>query len=1093
MADNDSLGTRREVIAPVAAELSLSGFADAEEIGRGGFGVVYRCVQVALDRTVAVKVLTAELDADNQARFFREQRAMGRLTGHPNIVTVLGVGVIASGLPYLVMPYHRLDSLDAWIRGRGRLPVEEVLRIGVKIAGALESAHRVGIVHRDVKPGNILLTDYGEPALTDFGIARMSDSFQTAAGTLTGSPAFTAPEVLEGQAPTPAADVYGLGATLFCALTGHAAFERRSGENVVSQFLRITTQPVPDLGESGIPEDVSAVVATAMSRDPRERPTAAGLGETIRQVQRRHGYPVDAMALQMEPGSESRDYPPPTQGGPPAAGDDRTDGADGNLPLELTSFVDRRSELSEVKNLLSAGRLVTLAGIGGVGKTRLALRAASSVRRGFADGVWLIELADVRDPAMLVDVVAATLGLRDDSARPMREVLVGFLGVRETLLVMDNCEQVVAGVAGLVETLLRACPSLRILVTSREPLDIAGEAVLRVRPLTVPDPDREPALRGLPRYDAVTLFADRAAAVVAGFELTDDNATTVARICSRLDGLPLAIELAAARMRAMSAEQILARLTDRYTLLTRGSRSAPTRQQTLRWCIDWSYRLCTPVEQQLWARLSVFAGGAELDAAEQVCGTDDLAVESLLDVLSALVDKSIVIREESDGVVRFRMLETVRDYGRDKLHETGEYQDLRRRHRDWCQRLALEAEAGWISARQLDWAARLEREQPNLRDALEFCESDDSTASAEAGLGTAAALLVFWIQRGLYGEGRRWLDHALAHPPAGSIPERVRALHAAAVMAMAQGDLDSAAGFVEQERALAQRAPTPLHQALAAFADGLLALYRGDLARATSRLERAVEMLSSVRQEYWGYFGALTVLGWAYSLQGDTGRAIECHEQILSITEACDESTFRSYALWGLGLAVWQQGQPARAQQLVEQALRINRRVRSPAVAALGLEVLAWIVADGDGERAATLMGAADQLLRSVVGGSVFPDLSHYHDECDRMVRRALGERGFDAALRRGQAMGMNAAVAYALGEQPAGTPRASDQKLTKRERQIAGLVAQGLTNKQIAAKLVISQRTAQGHLEHILSKLGFTSRAQIAAWMVEEARQENA
>ncbi|WP_040698299.1 protein kinase domain-containing protein, partial [Nocardia vinacea] len=513
MVGEDPLQTRRDVNIPVTVDLSASGFEDAAEIGRGGFGVVYRCAQVALDRTVAVKVLTTELDEDNRARFFREQRAMGRLTGHPNIVTVLQVGVTASGRPYLVMPFYPLDSLDAWIRRQGPLSVETVSWIGLKIAGALESAHQLEIVHRDVKPGNILLTDYGEPALTDFGIARISGEFQTSTGTLTGSPAFTAPEVLGGDAPTPAADVYGLGATLFCALTGHAAFERRSGEQVVAQFLRITSQPVPDLREMDIPDDLSAVVESAMRRDSRERPTAAGVGEAIRQVQLRHGYQVGAMALDLKPAREPQHHTTPMrEWAPPATTGDR--GSTGDLPLELTSFVDRRTEISEIKNLLSASRLVTLAGMGGVGKTRLALRAASNARRDFADGVWVIELANVRDPSLLLEVMAETLGLRDDSARPMQEVLIVFLQSRETLLVVDNGEQVVEALAELVETLLLACPSLRILVTTREPLDIAGEAVLRVLPLTVPGNDGEPTLRGLPKYDALTLFAERAAAVV---------------------------------------------------------------------------------------------------------------------------------------------------------------------------------------------------------------------------------------------------------------------------------------------------------------------------------------------------------------------------------------------------------------------------------------------------------------------------------------------------------------------------------------------------------------------------------------------------
>ncbi|MEV5839349.1 protein kinase [Nocardia sp. NPDC052112] len=1086
MTDDDPLRTHREVATPAPVELAAAGFEDAVEIGRGGFGVVYRCRQVALDRTVAVKVLTAELDEDNRARFVREQRAMGRLTGHPNIVTVLEAGATATGRPYLVMPYHRLDSLDAWIRRHGPLPLEKVLWMGVKIAAALELAHGLGIVHRDVKPGNILLTDFGEPALTDFGIAHVTDGFRTAEGIVTGSPAFTAPEVLDRDTPTAAADVYGLGATLFCALTGHAAFQRRSGENVVTQFLRITTQPMPDLRDSGIPDDVSALVETAMSRDPHERPSAAGIGESIRQAQQRHGFSVDETGRQSDSILERRHRDPPTRGRRP-----RSDGG-GNLPFELNSFVDRRTELSAVKNLLSTSRLVTFAGVGGVGKTRLALRAASQAQRDFADGVWLVELAEVSDAALLDDVVAATLGLRDEAPGRLRDVLVKFLGSRKILLVLDNCEHMVEAVAKLSEALLRTCPELRILATSREALNIAGEAVLRVAPLAVPDQDQDPMSTGLPRFDAATLFADRAAAVVPGFELDESNKAAVTRICARLDGLPLAIELAAARMRAMSPEQILQRLDDRYALLTRGIRTAPTRQQTLRWCVDWSYELCTAAEQRLWARLSVFAMSCELDAVEQVCGVG-LAPHSPLDVLSSLVDKSILIREESHTVVRFRMLETMRDYGRQRLRESGEETELRRRHRDWYQQLVLDAQAGWISDRQPYWIARLERELPNVRDALDSCVSEDTDEAAEAGLRTAAALHEFWVLRGLYGEGRTWLDRVLAHPRAQSIPDRISALRAACEVAAPQGDFQAAAALLAEGRLLAEQAATPAIQGQLAYAAGIIALASGAAADASPSLERAVELLGSNQTEEL-YVSALTILAWSYELRGQMTRATEHYRRLLSITEAHGELLYRSAALRGLGVSAWLQGERDRAQRLLEEALRVNRRPNSPVFTAFSIEALAWTAADeGDAERAAVLLGAAQG--RWLVGSSVravLRNMSRFHEECERTTRRTLGARRFDRALRQGRGMGMDSAIAYALGEQPTDAVPASGTSatLTKRERQVADLVAQGLSNKQIAAELVIAHRTAEGHVEHILTKLGFNSRAQIAAWTADQTKR---
>ncbi|WP_213571296.1 protein kinase [Rhodococcus sp. USK13] len=1088
MDERDPFDTQRYPPSP-SAELAGAGFVDAQQIGRGGFGVVYRCTQTGLDRTVAVKVLTVELDEENRARFFREQRAMGRLTGHPNIVNVLQVGATDSGLPYIVMPYHPGDSLDGRIRRQGPLPLSEALRVGVKLAGAVQTAHRLGIVHRDVKPSNILLTEYGEPELTDFGIAHIAGGFETATGVVTGSPAYTAPEVLGGDPPGPAADIYALGATLFSALTGHAAFERRSGEKVVAQFLRITTHEVPDPREHGIPDDVSAVIARAMAREPGQRPaTASDFGEQLRALQRDHNLPIDEMALRpdVDAGMDAEVGDP----GRVPRGRRRTTapataGATGSLPPELTSFVGRRHELTEAKNLLAGSRLVTLTGIGGVGKTRLAVRVAAAVQRDYAHGVRLVELGELRDQSSLVDAVAAAVGLRDHSARPVREVLTEFLAPREVLMVLDNCEQVVDAVAELTDLLLRSCPRVRILATSREPLVLGGEAVLRVPPLAAPDPERRPSLRGLPKYDAVTLFTERANAAVPGFALTEDNAATVAGICHRLDGLPLPIELAAARLRALSPNQILDRLADRYTLLTRGSRGAPTRQQTLRLCIDWSFELCTTGEQLVWGRVAVFAGSFELDAAERVCG-EGLEAGEMLDTLTSLVEKSILIRDEYGSAVRFRMLETLREYGLEKLGQNGEGIALRRRHRDWYEALALESEAEWISARQLDWIARLKREQPNIREALEFSIDDDPAV----GLRTAAALYLFWSSQGLYSEGRRWLEQLLARQSGPPTVEWAKALHCASVLAIMQGDLHAGTTLVGQGRTLAAQTTDPMVRAFATVAEGRLGLLSGDLERARSLLESALAEFSE-RGHRGLEIATLITLGTVYGLSGLTEQAIECHERVLAITEKHGEKVHRSYALRALGISVWQQHATDRAVPLIEQALELSRQVHSPRAVAAGLEALAWInFEQGDARRAAVLMGAADGLAREIGSSAVIHShLVVYQKEYAQKARQKLGDKAFKAAHRQGEQFGFDAAIAYALHQQPAApSTRETDSSalLTRRERQVADLIGEGLTNQAIARRLVISPRTAQGHVEHILAKLGFTSRTQVAAWVTE-------
>ncbi|MGA6204141.1 protein kinase domain-containing protein [Nocardia testacea] len=1095
MGDIDPSETQRNVIPEVTAELEDAGFADVEEIGRGGFGVVYRCDQVALDRTVAVKVLTADLDAGNRERFVREQRAMGRLTGQPNILGVLEVGTTLSGLPYLVMPYCSEGSLDARIGRHGPLSAEEALRVGVKLAGALETSHRLGIVHRDVKPSNVVITDYGEPILTDFGIARIPGGFHTATGVVAGSPAFTAPEVLAGQAPTPAADVYGLGATLFTALTGHAAFERRSGEQVVAQFLRITTEPTPNLRDHGLDEGLSQVIEHAMDRSPELRPSAAALGEQLQRLQVERGLPVTEMAVRAEPGAGQQAATPIPLISPATEHSGR--GPDplgspistrGSIPPELTSFVGRRTELTETKSLLESSRLVTLTGIGGVGKTRLAVRVAAGTRRNVPDGVWLVKLGQLHDGALLPGVIASSIGLRP-RGRPVLDVLIDYLASRQLLLVLDNCEQIVDAAAKVAETLLRTCPKLRILTTSREALNVHGEAVLRVRPLTVPDPDELPSLRSAPRYDAVTLFVERAAAAVPGFALTEGNIAAIAAICRRLDGLPLAIELAAARLRTLAPEQILKRLSDRYTLLTRGSRSAPSRQQTLRWCIDWSYSLCTPREQTVWAQLSVFAGSIELDAAEHVC-RDDLPAGDVLDVLTALVDKSILIREESNSVVRFRLLDTIREYGRQKLEQADRYLEIRRRHRDWYRELAERAETDWISPRQLDWIARLDCEQPNLREALNFCLTD--TEADSDALSFAAALQPFWLAHGQAGEARHWLDRALVDSPTADTAVHAKALWLASLVADLQKDRRAASALVIQVRTLATTTEDPIVHSFADLAEGFHIVFDGEFSRACAHLESALESFTA-RGIVYGQFWALLALFWTHELQGDGATATLYQEKCFELAESCGDAVHRSYALWITAVAAWRRGDGDRAQQLLRQSLQLVRQLRDTLVAAMVLETMAWIAGAQDGaRRAAVLLGAA-QTLSQLAGASalLFPNSAVQHEDCERTARHTLGRQAFEIAHHKGVLLGFDAAIDYALGEQHRTATRGPglSAELTARELEVADLIAEGLTNRAIATRLHISHRTAGGHVEHILTKLGFTSRAQIAAWIAEGSR----
>ena len=555
MADVDLHATRGDVVPDIPAELRDAGFEDVAEIGRGGFGVTYRCFQPLLDRTVAVKVLTADLDPDNLDRFLREQHAMGRLSGHPHIVTILQVGTTTRGRPFIVMPYHAKNSLEALIRRHGPLDWCETLHIGVKLAGALDAAHRAGILHRDVKPGNILLTEYGEPELTDFGIARFAGGFETATGVITGSPAFTAPEVLEGRTPTPASDVYSLGATLFCALTGHAAFERRSGEQVVAQFLRITSQPIPDLREQGFPADVAAAIELAMARDPAARPaSAAAFGDELREVQRASGVAVDEMARPVELGVERRTSPvaPSTVRRDTATSRPPTPTTKYRPPVPTRSLV-ARNRLFDVLRAGGRRRLVLIHAPSGFGKSTLAAQWREELSRdGVAVGwltiddddnnvVWflahLLELIRRLRPALAASLGQVLDEHGDDAARYVLTTLIDEIHEKDDrmALVIDDWHRVsdTQTTAALGFLLEHGCHHLQIIVTSW------SRAGLPVSKLRIRDELVEIDSDSL-RFDideARSLLND-----VGGLQLSDSD---VEALTTSTDGWVAALELAA--------------------------------------------------------------------------------------------------------------------------------------------------------------------------------------------------------------------------------------------------------------------------------------------------------------------------------------------------------------------------------------------------------------------------------------------------------------------------------------------------------------------------------------------------------------------
>lgn len=753
----------------------------------------------------------------------------------------------------------------------------------------------------------------------------------------------------------------------------------------------------------------------------------------------------------------------------------------GNLPMELTSFIGRRRELSETRRLMETSRLVTLTGIGGVGKTRLALRVANAMKRAFVDGIWFVELGDLHDSDLVADAVSGVLGLRQFSQSLTLDSLVEYCADRNLLLVIDNCEHMVDSVASLTGRILRKCARVKILATSRESLGISGEITLQVPPLATPDSSHIAGLNSLSQYESVSLFTDRAKSAVSTFTLTENNKRAVIGICQKLDGLPLPIELAAARLRGMTVEQIIERLTDRYLLLTLGGRDAPTRQQTLRFSIDWSYDLCSHEERKLWENLAVFSGGFEIDAVEYVCGNGITSME-ILNLTSSLVDKSILIRGEIDGVVRYRLLDLLRDYGQEKLRETGDEEDLRRRHHEWFEELVLRASANWISDEQKSLIARLTREQLNINDALEFALS--SKREESSAMRMISALQRFWIANGLLTQASHWMRRALAAPAGELNSDRLAVVCGSGIIHGIQGDKERAVAEIEEGRKISLKLADTQSAGIVEWAEGYIRMIKGESAIAVPTLVSSLARFRS-GEDMQLVVGCLDTLGMAYLLSGDIDRAAECHHEVLAITEENHEVMYRSYSLCSLGLASWLQRDLDDAVGYFEKSLEI---LNSPMNSAWCIDALAWIAVEkNNSKHAARLLGASSMLWKKMGTPPLgLPEFTPYHENAVSQSRAAVGNTVFEKEFREGFEMNETQVFEYVLSHRlDLHAVKSRDLQLTPREQQVAELVALGLTNRSISEKLVISLRTAQGHVEHILRKLGFTSRSQIAAWVV--------
>jgi predicted ATPase/class 3 adenylate cyclase len=686
-----------------------------------------------------------------------------------------------------------------------------------------------------------------------------------------------------------------------------------------------------------------------------------------------------------------------------------------NLPVQLTSFVGRGREMAEVQRLMGGARLLTLTGSGGVGKTRLALQIATKLLVHQRDGVWLVDLGPVADPALVPQAVAAVLRVREQAGRALVETVIDTLRAKRVLLVLDSCEHLVTACAELVGALLSRCPELAILVTSREVLGIAGEQTYRVPPLALPDGQHAVLLGQLLHYEAVQLFMDRARAVRPDFAVTEANARAMAQVCRRLDGIPLAIELAAARVKVLTVEQIARRLDDRFRLLAGGSRMALPRQQTLRAAKDWSYELLSETERAVLRWLAVFAGGWSVEAAEAVCTADGTDEGAILDLLMHLVDKSLVVVEEQDGEVRYRLLETIRQYARDKLVEAGDVVAVRDRHRAWYLALAEGAEPELWGTAQSQWLTRLEAEHDNLRAALEWSLE---TGAPETSLCLAGALWKFWEVRGYLSEGRRWLERALAASGAPSPAARAMACAGAGVLARHQGEYDRARALLDEGLALCRAHDDRRGIAAALNNLGVVARRQGDFDRASALLKESLAIRRELGDDH-GIASSLNNLGVLARHQGQYGSAIALLEECLALRRELGDKQGIANTLNNLGHAVRKQADLIRALALLREGLILDQELQDKAGIAFGLEGLAAVACEqGQAVQAARWFGAAE-LLRDAIGAPLSPVDRTEYEHSIATTRGALGDEAFAMARAAGRALLLEQASAEALGPAP--------------------------------------------------------------------------
>ncbi|HLL99717.1 MAG TPA: protein kinase [Pyrinomonadaceae bacterium] len=989
-------------------------------IGAGGMGEVFLAEDTRLDRRVALKILPAGVvqGPERMRRFIQEAKVTSALN-HPNIITIHEIGE-AEETHFIVTEYIEGETLRQRLN-QNVFSLFEALDTGIQIASALQAAHSINIVHRDIKPENIMIRRDSLVKILDFGIAKLTEKktelfnierattikAQTNPGMIIGTVAYMSPEQAQRKEVDGRSDIFSFGVVMYEMLTGKQPF---AGENAIEIIVKILNREPVALKHllPEIPSELEQIINKALSKDIENRyRSAEELLDDLKKLKKR-------LELEAELGQSSQpDKKPEEKTQILNAG---TNIPPNNLSENFLPIVGRENEILEIKNLLMQKdiRLLTLTGIGGTGKTTLAKSAAGELLSEFADGVFFVELASINNPELVASTITKAFGVKETSGKPVLELLKDYLSQKRLLLVIDNFEQVIRAAPQIGE-LLSAAAKLKILITSRTFLHLSAEHEYAVPPLAVPEDLQRVSFEELSSCEAVQLFTQRARKAKPNFCLTEENIYSVAEICARLEGLPLAIELAAARVKILAPPAILSKLESSLQLLTGGARDLPSRQQTMRDAIEWSYELLSEDEKRLFCRLSVFAGGFRFEAAEAVCANNEPAEErnELLDKVTSLVEKSLLAaKEQPDGEMRFRMLSVVREYARESLEKSAETGTIRRNHAEYFLALAEEAEPHLQVSQSAAWLNRLEEEHDNIRAAIRWSLQHD----AEIAARLAASIKVFWTVRGHLTEGEERLKKILKKSADYPLSVRFKLLNGLGVIMRQRGDFNAAKKAYEESLKEA-KAVTDLRQiALSSRGLGLMAYHQGDLATALKFYQEGLEISRELNDKS-GISYSLNFIGELLRAKGDLSAARPILEEALALCRELGKKESISGNLLNLGFIAFAEGDFEAAQSHFAEGLRTARELGNKKNISYALDGFAAIsVKAGELEQSARLAGAAEH-LRESVGLEIEPNERRCRDSYLAELKTKMNIVDFTKAYEQGRKLKPEEAIMFCFAE----------------------------------------------------------------------------